>query len=87
MNFHKRINELLASYMSVINALVAIAIPVVMGLTAGSIAGNAPVRDFSLMGFVGGFIAGAILGILVAGAVCGVLAVLIDIRNLLAKSS
>ena len=82
MSFHTKINATLAAYVSVINALVAIGIPIVMGLTTGSIAGNA-VPGFSIMGFIGGFIAGALVGVLISGAVCGVLAVLIDIRNAL----
>ena len=36
---------------------------------------------FSIMGFLGGFIAGGVAGLLLAGSLCGVLAVLIDIRN------
>ena len=83
MSFHTRINAALAAYVSVINALVAIGIPIVMGLTTGSIAGNTALGGFSVMGFIGGFIAGALVGVLISGAVCGVLAVLIDIRNAL----
>ena len=84
MNFHKAINRMLAAYVSVINAVVAVAIPLVMGLIVGNLLGNAPLSDFSMIGFIGGFIVGALGGVLVAGAVCGVLAVLIDIRNSLA---
>ena len=83
MNFHKRVNRFLAEWVSAINALVAIGIPVVAALVAGGLAGNSFGR-FSLMGFLGGSIAGGVAGILLAGSVCGVLAVLIDIRNSLA---
>lgn len=80
MSFHKKINKFLAEWVSAINALVAVGIPVLSALAAGSIAGSAG-RGFSVLGFLGGFIAGGVGGILIAGSLCGVLAVLIDIRN------
>ena len=83
MSLHKRVNRFLAEWVSAINALVAIGIPVVAALVAGGLAGSSFGR-FSLMGFLGGSIAGGVAGILLAGSVCGVLAVLIDIRNSLA---
>lgn len=85
MNFHKRVNQLLAEWVSAINALVAIGIPVVGALLMGGLAASA--FDSSLAGFLGGFIAGGVGGVLVAGSVCGVLAVLIDIRNSLAAQA
>lgn len=86
MSFHKRVNQFLAEWVSAINALVAIGIPVVAALVAGGLAGNSFGR-FSLMGFLGGFLAGGVAGILVAGSACGVLAVLVDIRNSLAAQA
>ena len=83
MSFHKKINGFLAEWVSTINALVAVGIPLLVGLTAGGLAGNAGFGGFSILGFLGGFIAGGVGGILLAGSVCGVLAVLIDIRNAL----
>ena len=56
-DFHKRVNRFLAEWVSAINALVAIGIPVVAALVAGGLAGNSFGR-FSLMGFLGGSIAG-----------------------------
>ena len=35
MSFHRRINSFLAAWVSVINALVAVGIPVIMAFTAG----------------------------------------------------
>ena len=93
MNFHKRVNQFLAGVnqflaelVSAINALVAIGIPVLAALVAGGLAGSSFGR-FSLMGFLGGFIAGGVAGILIAGSVCGVVAVLVDIRNSLAAQA
>ena len=86
MNFHKRVNQFLAEWVSAINALVAIGIPVVGALVMGGLAGDSFGR-FSVTGFLGGFIVGGVAGILVAGSVCGVLAVLIDIRNSLAAQA
>ena len=85
MSFHKRINRFLAEWVSAINALVAVGIPVVAALGAGGLASNSVLGGFSLIGFLGGFIAGGAVGVLVAGSLCGVLAVLIDIRNSLAS--
>ena len=84
MSFHQKINMFLAEWVSAINALVAVGIPALSALGAGSVAGNAGFGGFSIIGFLGGFIAGGLAGILVAGSLCGVLAVLIDIRNSLA---
>ena len=84
MSFHKRINRFLAEWVSAINALVAVGIPVVTALGA-VLAGNAMSGGFSFIGFVGGVIVGGAVGILAAGSLCGVLAVLIDIRNSLAS--
>lgn len=86
MNFHKRVNQLLAEWVSAINALVAIGIPVVGGLLMGGLAATA-FDGSAFAGFLGGFIAGGVGGVLVAGSVCGVLAVLIDIRNSLAAQA
>ena len=55
----------------------------VAALVAGGLAGNSFSR-FSFIGFLGGSIAGGVVGILLAGSAYGVLAVLIDIRNSLA---
>ena len=85
MSFHKRINRFLAEWVSAINALVAVGIPVLAALGAGGLAGNSMFGSFSLIGFLGGFIAGGAVGVLIAGSLCGVLAVLIDIRNSLAS--
>ena len=81
MSFHKKINRFLAEWVSAINALVAVGVPIATALTAGGLAGNAGFGGFSIMGFLGGFIAGGVAGLLLAGSLCGVLAVLIDIRN------
>ena len=78
MDLHQRVNRFLAEWVSAINALVAVGLPLVMGLIVGSVSDG-------LFGFVGGFLAGAVGGVLVAGVGCGVLAVLIDIRNSLAN--
>ena len=83
MSFHQRTNSFLAAWVSVINALVAVGIPVVLAFSSGGLAGSAG-EGFSLVGFVAGFIGGALMGVFVAGPLCGVLAVLIDIRNTLA---
>ena len=40
MNIHRRINQFLAEWVSAINALVAIGIPVVAALVAGGLAGS-----------------------------------------------
>ena len=76
MNLHKRVNQFLAESVSAINALMAIGIPVLAALVVGGLAGR-----FSFLAFLGGAIAGGVVGIFIAGPVCGVLAVLIDIRN------
>jgi len=52
---------------------------------SGRFRGEGPARPDETFGFVGGFLAGAVGGVLVAGVGCGVLAVLIDIRNSLAN--
>ena len=86
-NFHqavKTINRTLADYLSVINAVVAVAIPLVIGLSMGSVVGNAPLLGFSVIGFIGGFIGGVLIGGAVAAVVCGQIAVQIDIRNRIA---
>ncbi len=81
MSFHKKINRFLAEWVSAINALVAVGIPIVVGLVAGIAAGAAGSGDFSFIAFLGGVIVGGAAGLLIAGSLCGVLAVLIDIRN------
>ena len=86
MSLHKRVNRFLAEWVSAINALVAIRMPVVAALVAGGLAGNSFGR-FSFIGFLGGCIAGGVVGVLLAGSACGVLAVLIDIRNSLAAQA
>ena len=78
MDLHERVNWFLAEWVSAINALVAVGLPLVVGLIVGSVFDG-------LFGFVGGFLAGAVGGVLVVGGGCGVLAVLIDIRNSLAN--
>ena len=80
MSFHQRINRFLADWVSVINALVAVGLPVIIALIVGGFAGSSLFGGFSLIGFLVGLIAGG----LVAGPLCGVLALLIDIRNSLA---
>ena len=80
MTLHHRINRFLAEWVSAINALVAVGIPVMAAIAAASMAGNSFGR-FSLMGFIGGLVGGGLVGVLIAGSACGVLAVLIDIRN------
>ncbi|MCY3819226.1 MAG: hypothetical protein OXH52_07675 [Gammaproteobacteria bacterium] len=84
MSFHKKINRFLAEWVSAINALVAMGIPIVVGLAAGIGAGSAGSDGFSFIAFVAGLIGGGLAGLLIAGSLCGVLAVLIDIRNSLA---
>lgn len=85
MQFDKKVNRLLAEWVSVINALVAIGIPSVAALVTAGVASSGPfTRDFSFLGFLGGLVFGGVAGILIAGALCGVLATLIDIRNSLA---
>ena len=85
MSLHQRINRFLADWVSVINALVAVGLPVIIALIVGGFAGNSVFGGFSLIGFLGGLIAGGLVGVLVAGPLCGVLALLIDIRNSLAS--
>ena len=77
----KTINRTLADYLSVINAIVAVALPLVIGLSMGSVAGNSLLRGFSVIGFIGGFIGGVLVGGAVVAVVCGQIAVQIDIRN------
>ncbi len=84
MALHQRINRFLADWVSAINALVAVGLPAVVALAVG-LGGNSVFGDFSLIGFLGGSIAGGVVGVLVAGPLCGVLALLIDIRNSLAS--
>ena len=48
MSFHKKINRFLAEWVSVINALVAVGVPVATALTAGGLAGNAGFGSFSV---------------------------------------
>lgn len=86
-NFHqavKTINRTLADYLSAINAIVAVAAPLVIGLSMGSVMGNSLFRGFSVIGFIGGFIGGMLVGGAVVAVVCGQIAVQIDIRNRLA---
>jgi hypothetical protein len=68
------INAMLASILSAINALLALAI-VVAGAGFGSVAADNNGYSEGL-----GILAGAIVGLLVAVLVCGLLAVLLDIR-------
>ena len=85
MTFHKRVNRFLAEWVSLINALVAVGLPSIGAIAAGVMAGSAGFGDFSVLGFLGGFILGAVVGILVVGPLCGMLAVMVDIRNSLAS--
>ena len=72
MNFHIKINSFLAEWISLFNAVIAIAVPLLMGLSLGL---------SGFLGFIGGFIVGIAAGAVVSAAMCGVLAILIDIRN------
>jgi hypothetical protein len=88
MQFDKKINRLLAEWVSVINALVAVGIPSVTALLTAGFASSGPfTSDFSFLGFLGGLVFGGAAGMLMAGALCGVLATLIDIRNSLARKA
>ena len=87
MSIHTKINRFLAEWVSAINALVAVGIPLLGALTVGGLAGNSVFGNFSILGFLGGFIMGGVGGILLAGPLCGVLAVLIDIRNSLVSGT
>jgi hypothetical protein len=71
----------------VINALIAVGYPVLIALSFGILIGNSVPGGFSFAAFLGGFIIGGLWGLIGAGIVCGVLAVLIDIRNLLAAKA
>lgn len=68
------INRLLASILSAINALLALAI-VVAGAGFGSVWADSSGYSEGL-----GIVAGAVVGLLIAVMVCGLLAVLLDIR-------
>ncbi len=74
MNLVEQINRLLADSIVPLNGLLAIVL-VLLGLMSG----------VSAYG-VGGIFTGLLTGVAMAIAVCGVLALLIQIRNLLAKS-
>ena len=75
MRWHEKINRWLASSVSELNAFLACMIVVAVTLTVGNAINN------SLLGFVFGIVAGAFVAVLV----CGILAILIDIRNSLAR--
>ena len=79
MNFHIKINSFLAEWISLINALIAIGVPLLMGLWLGIVFDN--VVGGGVIGFIGGFILGSAVGALSMAGVCGMLAILIDIRN------
>ena len=95
VRFLERINRFVVWLLSVVNALAVIGIPLALGLTTGVIAGRGMPRvgphltvsygEFSMAGLAFGFAAGAVAGALIAVAACGVVAVLIDIRNALAR--
>ena len=79
MSFHIKFNSFLAESISLINALIAIGVPLLMGLWLGIVFDN--VVGGGVIGFIGGFILGSAIGALSMAGVCGVLAILIDIRN------
>lgn len=83
-NAIRQINRALADYLGAINALVAIMIPLVMGISMGSTIANFPLLGLGAIGFIVGFIVGFILGVPISVFSCGSIAVLIDIRNSLA---
>lgn len=74
MNLVEQINRLLADSIVPLNGLLAIVL-VLLGLMSGVSASGA-----------GGIFTGLLTGVAMAIAVCGALALLIQIRNLLAKS-
>ncbi|MYD72358.1 MAG: hypothetical protein F4W89_16685 [Acidobacteria bacterium] len=78
MAWHETLNEWLASSAGVINAIVAILIVV-----GAALIGEAAVDVDAFFGL--GLILGGAAGVLVAVLVCGSLAIIIDIRNLLAR--
>ena len=80
MQWHEKINTTLATSISLVNAIIAIALPS-MGFLVGLVAGG---------GFFGKLlmaIAGVIAGTLASFAACGITAVLIDIRRGLGMGS
>ena len=79
MRWHEKINRWLASSVSELNAFLALVIAAAVTLVVGSSVGNA--INNLLLGFIFGIAAGALVAVLV----CGSLAILIDIRNSLAR--
>ena len=87
MDFAQKVNSKLAESISVINAIVAIGYPILTGLVSGILFQNIVPGDFSLGVFLFGLIFGGLGGLVFVGIVCGLLAVLIDIRNSLARGA
>lgn len=86
MNFLHRINSWLATAIATLNAVLAL---LIVGFTAlgmavllGSVDDEASAAVRIVLGLVG-FVVGALLGVVIAIAVCGVIAVLLDIRQVL----
>ena len=75
MKFANRINNLLAVSIGAVNAVLAIALILIM-----------VALGISVFGWVGGIIAGLLTGAAAAVAICGALAILVNIRDLLAES-
>ena len=84
MNFLHRINSWLATAIATLNAVLALLIvgftALGMALFLANLDDNAAVQI--VLGLVG-FVVGALLGVVIAIAVCGVIAVLLDIRQVL----
>ena len=87
MDFAQKVNSKLAESISVINAMVAVGYPILTGLVSGILLQNIVPGDFSLGAFLFGLIFGGLGGLVFVGIVCGLLAVLIDIRNSLARGA
>ena len=78
MRWHEKINRWLATFISELNAALALALITVAGLV-GSAIGSAAINN----GFLG-LIFGIAAGGMVTVQVCGIIAILIDIRNSMA---
>ena len=78
MNFANRINQLLAASIGVVNALLAIFL-LGIGLLTG-------IYWLGWFGTIFGIIVGLGVGAALAVAICGTLAVLVNIRDLLAEA-
>ena len=83
-NFLHRINSWLASAIATLNAVLAVSIVL---LTALGIAITMAASEEGAAAQIGlgvlGFILGILLGVILAIAICGVIAVLLDIRQVL----